>query len=139
MNKLLLYISVGHSFYINSGGRILKADGHTYEDDTETGKPAKFFQSNGANWAFSSTGHFLDDDNSDDSYIYPKDSRPAKRLSQDARLCPLSLTYYGFCLHNGSYKVKLHFAEVVFTDNQTFHSLGRRIFDVYIQVHISMI
>ncbi|CAI8600127.1 unnamed protein product [Vicia faba] len=35
--------------------------------------------------------------------------------------------------YQGSYKVKLHFAEIMFSDDQTFKSLGRRIFDVSIQ------
>lgn len=52
----------------------------------------------------------------------------------DARLSPLSLTYYGFCLKNGNYTVNLHFAEIMFTDDRTSSSLGRRIFDVYVQV-----
>jgi len=53
---------------------------------------------------------------------------------QNARLSPLSLNYYGLCLPNGNYKVKLHFAEIMYTDDQTFRSLGRRIFDVSVQV-----
>ncbi|CAJ2642040.1 unnamed protein product [Trifolium pratense] len=54
-------------------------------------------------------------------------------LYMDARVSPLSLTYYGFCLGNGNYTVNLHFAEIMFTDDQTYNSLGRRIFDIYIQ------
>lgn len=53
---------------------------------------------------------------------------------QTARVAPLSLNYYGFCMRKGNYKVKLHFAEIMFSDDQTFSSLGRRIFDVSIQV-----
>ncbi|XP_059436392.1 probable LRR receptor-like serine/threonine-protein kinase At1g53420 [Corylus avellana] len=37
------------------------------------------------------------------------------------------------CLANGKYTVRLHFAEIVFRGNKSFYSLGRRIFDVYIQ------
>ncbi|KAG6634345.1 hypothetical protein CIPAW_12G112100 [Carya illinoinensis] len=33
----------------------------------------------------------------------------------------------------GKYTVRLHFAEIVFTDDETYSSLGRRIFDIYIQ------
>ena len=29
--------------------------------------------------------------------------------------------------------MKLHFVEIVFRDNRSFYSLGRRIFDVYVQ------
>ncbi|KAM0945204.1 putative Malectin domain-containing protein [Dioscorea sansibarensis] len=45
----------------------------------------------------------------------------------------LSLTYYGLCLLNGSYSVKLHFAEIMFTGDQTYSVVGRRFFDVSIQ------
>ncbi|KAK0598968.1 hypothetical protein LWI29_001149 [Acer saccharum] len=50
-----------------------------------------------------------------------------------ARLSLESLKYYGLCMRKGSYKVMLHFAEIMFTDDQTFASHGRRIFDVSIQ------
>ncbi|PIA33876.1 hypothetical protein AQUCO_03900019v1 [Aquilegia coerulea] len=55
------------------------------------------------------------------------------QLYMTARLSPISLTYYGFCLHNGNYIVNIHFAEIIFTNDKTFNSLGRRIFDIYIQ------
>jgi hypothetical protein len=55
-------------------------------------------------------------------------------LYMNARVSPLSLTYYVQCLANGKYTVRLHFAEIVFRGNKSFYSLGRRIFDVYIQV-----
>ncbi|MED6106736.1 hypothetical protein PIB30_007059 [Stylosanthes scabra] len=54
-------------------------------------------------------------------------------LYTNARGSPISLTYYGFCLANGNYTVNLHFAEIVFTNGTTYKSLGRRVFDVYIQ------
>ncbi|KAK2983761.1 hypothetical protein RJ640_001636 [Escallonia rubra] len=54
-------------------------------------------------------------------------------LYTTARLSPLSLTYYARCLANGDYTVTLHFAEIIFRDNRSYQSLGRRVFDVYIQ------
>ncbi|KAI5411530.1 hypothetical protein KIW84_056557 [Lathyrus oleraceus] len=54
-------------------------------------------------------------------------------LYMKARVSPISLTYYGFCLANGNYTVNLHFAEIMFTDGQTYGSLGRRVFDIYLQ------
>ncbi|PNY15374.1 putative LRR receptor-like protein kinase [Trifolium pratense] len=57
--------------------------------------PARFHASSQGNWAFSTTGIFMET--------------------------------------NGSYTVNLHFAEIMFTDDQTFGSLGRRIFDIYLQ------
>ncbi|XP_028763825.1 probable LRR receptor-like serine/threonine-protein kinase At1g53440 isoform X1 [Neltuma alba] len=54
-------------------------------------------------------------------------------LYKNARVTPISLTYYGFCLENGKYRGNLHFAEIMFTDDQIYSRLGRRLFDVYIQ------
>lgn len=88
----------------------------------------------------SSTGHFLDDDRPADTYIQTNTSRLLMNDSQlymQARLSPISLTYYGFCMGNGNYTVNLHFAEIMFTDDKTYSSYGRRIFDVYVQVIIS--
>ncbi|CAI9784273.1 unnamed protein product [Fraxinus pennsylvanica] len=126
-----------YSFHINCGGREVKVDdkGTTYEADGESGGPSNFVQSK-TNWAFSSTGHFLDDERSRDSYIWENVSSISgqdPQLYMNARLSPLSLTYYGFCLENGNYTVNLHFAEIMFTDDRTYSSLGRRIFDVYVQ------
>uniref|UniRef100_F6HME0 non-specific serine/threonine protein kinase n=1 Tax=Vitis vinifera TaxID=29760 RepID=F6HME0_VITVI len=50
-----------------------------------------------------------------------------------ARKAPLSLTYFGFCLKNGDYNVRLHFAEIEFKDEEAYSKLGRRIFNIYIQ------
>ena len=49
-------------------------------------------------------------------------------------MAPLYLNYYGLCMLNGNYKVKLHFAEITFSDDNAFTSLGKRVFDVSIQV-----
>ncbi|KAG9134449.1 hypothetical protein Leryth_019696 [Lithospermum erythrorhizon] len=125
-----------YALHINCGGREVRTDnGTVFDDDVESGGPAKFFQSR-TNWAFSSTGIFLDDDRPRDSYTWENISVIVGNNSQlysSARLSPLSLTYYGFCLLNGNYTVNLHFAEIMFTDDISYTSLGRRMFDVYIQ------
>ncbi|KAK2998884.1 hypothetical protein RJ639_024549 [Escallonia herrerae] len=128
-----------YSFHINCGGKGVNGDDekpkYTYEDDTNSGGPSNFFQS-GTNWGFSSTGHFLESDNSKETYI-ERDTSVLRGnnpdLYADARLSPLSLTYYGYCLRDGNYTVNLHFAEIMFTDDKTYSSLGRRVFDIYIQ------
>nr|XP_027126994.1 probable leucine-rich repeat receptor-like serine/threonine-protein kinase At3g14840 isoform X1 [Coffea arabica] len=123
------------SLNINCGGKGEKIGDTNYDDDTQPGGPSKLYQS-GTNWAFSSTGHFADDNHNLDSYIKSSDSGilgNEMQLYSDARLSPLSLTYYGFCLVNGNYTVKLHFAEIMFTDDRTYSSLGRRVFDIYMQ------
>lgn len=94
----------------------------------------------GQNWAFSSTGNFMDNDVDADVYIETNTSALSNvsatyaELYTKARVTPMSLTYYGVCLINGNYTVNLHFAEIVFTNDSSFNSLGKRIFDVYIQV-----
>uniref|UniRef100_A0A0E0L086 non-specific serine/threonine protein kinase n=1 Tax=Oryza punctata TaxID=4537 RepID=A0A0E0L086_ORYPU len=58
------------------------------------------------------------------------------RIKQDgvsATMSPSSLRYYGLGLENGNYTVLLQFAEVAYPDSQTWQSLGRRVFDIYIQ------
>ncbi|CAL5336244.1 unnamed protein product [Camellia sinensis] len=122
------------SFYINCGGKGTSTRRANYEDDLDSGGPAQFVQ-HGSSWASSSTGRFLDENRSD-SFIVKTTSRLSMRnfeLYMDARLSPISLTYYGLCLLNGNYTVQLHFAEIMFTDDKTYSSLGRRIFDIYIQ------
>ncbi|KAA8524033.1 hypothetical protein F0562_010536 [Nyssa sinensis] len=115
-------------FYINCGGKQFD-DGNTrYDADDRVS-----FYYRGTNWAVSSTGYFIEKDPGTESYIYNTSTLPINKLYMDARLSPLSLTYYGFCLYDGSYTVTLHFAEIMFTHDRTYKSLGRRIFDVYIQ------
>ncbi|PIA33875.1 hypothetical protein AQUCO_03900018v1, partial [Aquilegia coerulea] len=124
-----------YSFHINcGGGEVIRNGNRTYEDDIEPATPSKFSMSK-YNWAYSSTGNFMDDSRND-VYIETNTSKLAmndSRLYMNARLSPQSLTYYGFCLLNGNYTVNLHFAEIVFTNDKTFASLGRRVFDIYIQ------
>ncbi|PIA33873.1 hypothetical protein AQUCO_03900016v1 [Aquilegia coerulea] len=125
-----------YSFHINCGGREVIANGSTtYDEDTDPGGASKFFLSR-YNWAYSSTGNFMDDDLDNDIYIAANTSRLTmndSRLYMNARLSPQSLTYYGICLLNGNYTVNLHFAEIMFTNDQNYSSLGRRVFDIYIQ------
>uniref|UniRef100_A0A2N9HBC2 non-specific serine/threonine protein kinase n=1 Tax=Fagus sylvatica TaxID=28930 RepID=A0A2N9HBC2_FAGSY len=89
------------------------------------------------NWGFISTGHFWDVTPSLNDYLANNVSIlltiDNSQLYTSARLSPLSITYYARCLANGKYTVKLHFAEIVFRGNRSSYSLGRRIFDVYVQ------
>ncbi|XP_052177861.1 probable leucine-rich repeat receptor-like serine/threonine-protein kinase At3g14840 isoform X2 [Diospyros lotus] len=125
------------SFHINCGGNKVNVDsGTNYEADTTDLDGSSRFSGRGSNWAFSSTGYFMDDDRNSKSFIQRNTTRLSvndSELYMDARLSPLSLVYYGFCLRNETYKVRLHFAEIMFTDGKNYSSLGRRVFDVYIQ------
>ncbi|CAN6558330.1 unnamed protein product [Malus baccata var. baccata] len=127
-----------YSLHINCGGTQLTVPGKKdtlYEADTSLDGPSSFYQST-TNWAVSSTGSFIDDDRPKDTFIWPNEttlSMANPQLYMNARLSPISLTYFGFCLGNGNYTVKLHFAEIMFRNGKTYKSLGRRIFDIYIQ------
>ncbi|XP_068641163.1 probable leucine-rich repeat receptor-like serine/threonine-protein kinase At3g14840 [Aristolochia californica] len=124
------------SLHINCGGKEVSTNGDIYEADDRNGSPSIYFSSGNNNWAISNTGNFLDDDDDLDNYIAIDNMSLPKNdsdLYRTARLSPLSLTYYGLCLLNGNYTVKLHFAEIIFRNDNTFSSLGRRVFDVYIQ------
>ncbi|WJX72505.1 hypothetical protein P8452_56381 [Trifolium repens] len=129
-----------YSLHINCGGKLITSNKSlTYVNDSYEIGPASFHRS-GSNWALSNTGHFFDS-SLVDYYTWSNQTNLAMENSElymDARVSPLSLTYYGFCLGNGNYTVNLHFAEIMFTDDQTYNSLGRRIFDIYIQGRMVM-
>ena len=79
-------------------------------------------------------------------YTVSLQSSTIPELYQTARISPISLTYFHYCLQNGNYTVNLHFAEMQFTKSHistrvagtmlvtTYITLGRRIFDIYVQV-----
>ncbi|KAG4123038.1 hypothetical protein ERO13_D11G304100v2 [Gossypium hirsutum] len=125
-----------HSVHINCGGEITRFNDTDYGADNNQAGPSTFQQGT-RNWAFSTTGVFLDDDHMDDNLAFDNRqvsiSGDGAELYRNARLAPTSLTYYLFCLANSTYTVNLHFAEIQFTNDQTYSSLGRRIFDVYIR------
>jgi hypothetical protein len=110
----------------------------SYYGDLDKPEPARFHHSPKGNWAFSTTGIFMESNQFLVNYrpqIVTKLTMVDTDLYTNARVSPISLTYYRFCLANGSYTVNLHFAEIMFTDDQTYRSLGRRVFDIYLQVH----
>ncbi|XP_050290691.1 probable leucine-rich repeat receptor-like serine/threonine-protein kinase At3g14840 isoform X2 [Quercus robur] len=130
-----------YSLHINCGGKATTVGNIMYEKDDDLAGPAVFFPvMERENWGFSNTGNFWDVTTLND-YVAKNVSALTMKESElytSARLSPLSITYYARCLANGRYKVKLHFAEIVFRDNRSFYSLGRRIFDVYIQEELVM-
>ncbi|XP_035543987.1 probable leucine-rich repeat receptor-like serine/threonine-protein kinase At3g14840 [Juglans regia] len=124
-----------YSVHINCGGKAITSGNIKYEEDLDPAGPAKFVLGS-ENWGISSSGQFWDINRTSNVYIANNVSTlrmNSSELYTSARLSPLSLTYYVRCLANGNYRVTLSFAEIVFRENRSFYSLGRRIFDVYIQ------
>nr|XP_010924703.1 probable LRR receptor-like serine/threonine-protein kinase At1g53430 isoform X1 [Elaeis guineensis] len=123
-----------YNLFINCGGGKVTVDGHEYEDDSSPLGPSRYFESDSGKWAYSSTGDFVGNDKGE--YVTRNASMlnmTNPKLYMTARLNPLSLKYYGLCLQKGDYNVTLHFAEIMFTDDHTYASVGERFFDVSIQ------
>ncbi|KAL8229877.1 hypothetical protein R6Q57_014777 [Mikania cordata] len=133
-----------HTLHINCGGKEVNINNTIkYEADTERNGASKYYLD--GNWAISSTGNFLHADYEfSDTYIISNTS-PLHNISTfdaelytTARRTAISLTYYGLCLLNGNYTVKLHFAEIVFTQDNFIDSVGKRVFDVYVQDELTL-
>ncbi|KAG5548375.1 hypothetical protein RHGRI_013914 [Rhododendron griersonianum] len=124
------------NFAINCGGpEITSSSQIVYEWDNETLGPATYYETNTKRWAVSNVGHSNDINNpqytsvSSSQVITNSDSR----LFHTARISPGSLRYFGLGLENGNYSVTLYFAETEFLNPPSWKSLGRRVFDIYIQ------
>ncbi|XP_028796997.1 probable LRR receptor-like serine/threonine-protein kinase At1g53430 [Neltuma alba] len=119
-----------HSLFINCGGPQIIYEGNKYEGDIRP-EPISFFCPSDDKWAYSSTARVK---------YYNKITTNRFSLNitgpdfyQTARISPLSLKYHGLCMINGNYNVKLYFAEIMYSQDQDFNHVGRRIFDVSIQ------
>ncbi|KAK4421131.1 putative LRR receptor-like serine/threonine-protein kinase RFK1 [Sesamum alatum] len=126
------------SLHVNCGGDDLTVKESSrrviYEGDGGGDTP-RYLSNN--HWGFISTGEFMDVSNFQGSRsITPTTTTNLSDLYTRARLSPVSLTYFHYCLENGSYNVSLHFAEILFTNDKTYNSLGRRMFDIYIQENL---
>ncbi|KAJ6886119.1 hypothetical protein NC651_026714 [Populus alba x Populus x berolinensis] len=121
------------SFHVNCGGPNVYNRSVLYEGDGSIKSDAAtiYFQTE-SNWGFSNTGDFMDDDDKSPGYTFSS-NYSTEPLFSTARRAAISLTYYGYCLENGMYTVKLDFAEIQFTDDELYKRVGKRFFDIYIQ------
>ncbi|WVZ87139.1 hypothetical protein U9M48_033827 [Paspalum notatum var. saurae] len=125
------------SFSVDCGSNrsMSGSDGTTYQPDNANLGAASYFVTDDTTWGVSNVGRFLDA--SSGSYIiyssHQFQNTLDSELFQTARMSPSSLRYYGIGLENGNYTVTLQFAEFDFEDSQTWKSVGRRVFDIYIQ------
>ncbi|CAJ2656994.1 unnamed protein product [Trifolium pratense] len=122
-------------FAIKCGGPQIRTTDVIYQTDNETLGPATYFVTDTNRWAVSNVGIFTGTSNplfkSFVSNQFTGTVNP--ELFQTARLSASSLRYYGLGLENGFYNVTLQFAETAILDSATWKSLGRRVFDIYIQ------
>ncbi|KAK7405410.1 hypothetical protein VNO78_06686 [Psophocarpus tetragonolobus] len=125
-----------YNFAIKCGGpQITSSDGTVFEMDNETLGPATYFVTDTNRWGVSNVGLFTGSNNPQykRSVSNQITGTEDSELFQTARLSALSLRYYGLGLENGFYNITLQFAEITILDNFEWRSLGRRIFDIYIQ------
>ncbi|XP_058186451.1 probable LRR receptor-like serine/threonine-protein kinase At1g56140 isoform X2 [Rhododendron vialii] len=130
-------LPVYNNFSVKCGGlETISSNQIIYERDDETLGPATYYVTSTNRWAVSNVGRFGDNNNSkytsnSSSQFFAKTSDA--ELFQTARISPASLRYYGLGLVNGNYTVSLQFAEITILNPKGWESLGRRVFDIYIQ------
>ncbi|KAH6786178.1 Leucine-rich repeat transmembrane protein kinase [Perilla frutescens var. hirtella] len=121
------------SFAVKCGGPEIRSSDLVYEMDNKPLGPATYYVSNTRRWAVSNAGVPVDD-------FGPQPTNTLDSgLFQTARISAGSLRYYGFGLQNGKYNVTLQFAEIAMRGGtNTWQSLGRRVFDIYIQGNLEL-
>nr|TKR97680.1 putative LRR receptor-like serine/threonine-protein kinase [Populus alba] len=126
------------NFSIKCGGPMMTtADGTVYEAENSSISAASFTVTSTEKWAVSNAGLYAD--RKDPSYfennLKQVTGTNTPELYQTSRISPGSLRYYGLGLQNGPYTINLLFAETRFAarSSQTWDSLARRVFDIYIQ------
>ncbi|KAF9587454.1 hypothetical protein IFM89_002635 [Coptis chinensis] len=124
------------SFALNCGGpQKTSTDGTDFEAENSTLGPASYYVQDDR-WAVSNIGVFGERFGA--PYIQNNLAQATGTLDpelfQTARLSPGSLRYFGLGLENGRYNVNLQFSETGQTESsRTWESLGRRVFDIYLQ------
>ncbi|XP_034213906.1 probable LRR receptor-like serine/threonine-protein kinase At1g56140 isoform X1 [Prunus dulcis] len=127
-----LYYNLG----IKCGGpQITSSNGIVYENENQTLGPATYFVTGTNKWGVSNVGYFTSTNNPQYTSFSLSQFKNTldSEIFQTARLSASSLRYYGLGLENGNYTLTLQFAETAILDSTTWKSLGRRVFDIYIQ------
>ncbi|KAF8408677.1 hypothetical protein HHK36_004740 [Tetracentron sinense] len=129
------------NFSINCGGKEMRSsEGVVFEAENSTLGPASYYVVDTHKWAVSNVGLFAERGDVDDVETTQIDNILNSDFFQTARQSPGSLRYYGLGLESGSYTVNLYFTEKGFDDESslTWQSLGRRVFDIYIQGNLQL-
>ncbi|KAJ0501035.1 putative non-specific serine/threonine protein kinase [Helianthus annuus] len=121
------------SFAINCGGsEITSSSQIVYDQENETLGAATYYVTSERRWGVSNAGQR--ENPAYTASLARQFNSLDSALFQTARISAGSLRYYGLGLENGNYTVNLQFAELQIEDGPTWRSLGRRVFDIYIQV-----
>ncbi|GJN01755.1 hypothetical protein PR202_ga19047 [Eleusine coracana subsp. coracana] len=125
------------SFAVDCGSTrsVSGSDTLMYQSDDAKLGAASYFVTGTPTWGVSNVGTFLNASNGSYTIYSSRQFQNTldPELFQTARMSPSSLRYYGVGLENGNYTVTLQFAEFDYEDSQTWKSVGRRVFDIYIQ------
>uniref|UniRef100_A0A0D3G586 non-specific serine/threonine protein kinase n=1 Tax=Oryza barthii TaxID=65489 RepID=A0A0D3G586_9ORYZ len=126
-----------YSFAIDCGSKtaLRGSDNTIYEADSINLGAASYYVTDQTRWGVSSVGNYFQATDGNNIISSPQHFQNVvdSELFETARMSPSSLRYYGLGLENGNYTVVLQFAEFAFPDSQTWLSLGRRVFDIYVQ------
>ncbi|KAL1556055.1 putative LRR receptor-like serine/threonine-protein kinase [Salvia divinorum] len=129
------------SFAIKCGGEQMRsATGVVYEADNATLGPASYYVTREQRWAVSNVG--LPSGSRNPEYktnfiTYIPNTRDPE-MYQSSRVSAGSLRYYGLGLQNGGYNITLQFVETKIDNRTDWKSLGRRVFDIYIQGNLAL-
>ncbi|KAG8067607.1 hypothetical protein GUJ93_ZPchr0005g14251 [Zizania palustris] len=131
-----------YSFAVNCGANSSTrgSDDTIYDVDPSDLGAASYYVSSQTRWGVSNVGQYFSFSASDaKNIIYSPQhfqNSDDSKLFESARMSASSLRYYGLGLENGNYTVLLQFVEFAFPDTQTWQSLGRRVFNIYVQGHL---
>jgi hypothetical protein len=139
-NNILYNLIADYSFAVDCGNnRSTRGSDNTfYEMDPTNLGTASYYVTDQTRWGVSNVGRFNEAPNGSYLMYSPEKFQNAldSTLFQTARMSPSSLRYYGIGLENGNYTIELQFAEFAYPDSPTWQSTGRRVFDIYLQVHV---
>ncbi|XP_051149392.1 probable LRR receptor-like serine/threonine-protein kinase At1g56140 [Andrographis paniculata] len=121
------------NFAIKCAGEQFRAEDLLYESENETLGPAAYYMTGTGRWAVSNAGADSENPKYTTSTLTPFTNTLHPELFRSSRLSGGSLRYYGLGLQNGNYTVTLQFAESEISESGSWKSLGRRVFNIYVQ------
>jgi len=131
-------LTADYSFAVDCGSNrsMTGSDNTMYDVDPTDLGASSYYVTGQTRWGVSNVGKFNQAPNGSNiiySSLEQFQNAADSELFQTARMSASSLRYYGLGLENGNYTVVLQFAETAYPDTQTWQSLGKRVFDIYVQ------